>query len=386
MFGESYPLRRLPQWAVIKDARRRQQRRHRRIAVIVVAALMAGVVVRMIADPASPGSPGYAGTSDAGGWVTVGGEVRDVAAANQRVWTLTCVRDCASVDADREQLIEVNAATGQVVRRFALTDAVAIATGGRGIWIAHFAAGAIMRLDPSTGRITASVRLRLPKPIVRHDRAFLPAALSYADGEVWVSTARGWIAEINDSTGKVVAEVASPSEATSTTTDRDGTWAAEELDGIGFLAAQRHSLTIRPVRWGGQPVAVSSVIGGGGLIWATGMVLAPAHGPNVASIITMIDPRTGRIVHQQHIPAANGAVYAANALYLGDLAHKRVYRLTPNGALRAFAAPPHAETLAAATQGKLWATTATRPGRLLSIPLSHLTPTTAAAPPGADMP
>jgi sugar lactone lactonase YvrE len=377
MSASSYPLRRSPLWAVIKDARGRQRRRRRRTAVIVGAALVAVVVVRTSAVPAPSGPPARAGASDTGRWVTIGGEVRDAAVANGRVWTLTCVRDCASAGADQEHLVEVNAASGHVVRRFASADAVAVAPDGRAIWIAHFATGAITRLDPSTGRITASVRLRLPAPVVRHDRAFLPVGLSYAESKVWVSTARGWIAEINDSTGKVVAMVRSPSEATSTTTDRDGTWVAEDLDGVGVLSAQRRRLTIRPVPWEGQPVAVSSVIEGGGLIWATGGVQGPAYGPSVATIVTMIDPRSGRIVHQEPVPAAQGAVYAADALYLGDLAHGRVYRLAINGTLRAFAAPAGAATLAAATRGELWATTATPPGRLLTLPLSRLTPTRA---------
>jgi hypothetical protein len=307
--------------------------------------------------------------------VDLGGFILDAASAPQRVWTLTCVHDCAAIGSDRDQLVEIDAATGQVLKRFQTTDAIAVATGGHAIWVAHFFSGEINRVDPRTGQTTAAIKLRLPEPIIAHDQKFLPSAITYADGYVWVSTARGWIAQINARTAKPVTMVASPSQATSTTTDRHGTWVAEELDGIGFLAPHRDRLAIHPIRWAGQALDISTVTHGAGLTWAIGQIVTPTNGPST-TVVTMIDPRTGRIVHQQRVPGADGAagaVFTANALYLGYLKHGHLYRLSPHRTMRVLTTPRSSATLATATPGTLWATTTGRRGRLLSISLAHFT-------------
>ena len=63
---------------------------------------------------------------------------------------------------------------------------------------------------------------------------------------------------------------------------------------------------IHPIRWFGQAVDISTVTHSAGLIWAAGELVTPIGGPS-ATVVTMIDPRTGRIIHQRRAPGAEDA-------------------------------------------------------------------------------
>ncbi len=378
MFGDASALGNLPRWAVIKDARGRQRRRRRRTLVAILTLLVvAGAVLltqrSTAGGPAAPVSSVSSGVDSVG----LGGLVVDTTSMGNHVWALVCVRSCAGAGTDRDQLVEIDPATNRVIDRLPQSDAASVVSGEGSLWVAHFLSGEISRIDPLNGRATAALRLKLPAPIVTHlrnvvrrDRKFLPSGISYGNGDVWSSTARGWTAEIDARTGRLVAMIASPSEATSTATDGHGTWVAENLGGIGSVAPNRHRLVIRPIRWQDQVVDINTVRSGGGLIWAIGQVLAGTTNPT-STVVTMIDPVAGRIVHQRQLQATGGAVVTSGSLYLGDLKHGRVLRLSRDGTTETLAAPHSNAVLATATPGTLWATTTTSPGRLIPIKLAR---------------
>jgi outer membrane protein assembly factor BamB len=303
------------------------------------------------------------------GSAEVGGFVLQARTAGDRLWVLTCTHACGMVTsgADQEQLVELKPSTGAVIRRLPLTDANAIAIAGRAVWVTHFLSGEVTRIDAPTGRATASVHLRLPKPIVRHDRHFLPLSLSSANGSVWVSTARGWLAQINARTGRFVRMVRTPSEDNSAATNRYGTWVAEDLDGIGLLAPHKTRLRIRAIMQGGLPLDVYDVLNGGRVVWALGS--PDATTASAKAVVLVMNPRTDRVIRRVQVPEADGAVVAGGALYLGGLDHGRIYRITRNGSLQMFNAPRRRATLMTASSGVLWAATSTKPGRLLSFKL-----------------
>jgi hypothetical protein len=380
MFGEPSALGSPLRWGVIKDARRRQLRRRGRNALVALALTVVAAFSALLIGRSVDRAPNaHVASSSA---VNVGGLVLDTASTRDRVWVLVCVQSCqrANTGKDQDQLVEINATTHDVLRRLPLTNAIAIAAGGGSVWVAHFLDGDVSRVDPRTGRTTATVQLRLPSPIITHagaverrDWTFLPSAVAYSQGCVWISTARGWVAKVDGRTGKLVSMVASPSEATSTTTDRRGTWVAEDLDGVGLLRPNGRRLTIRSIRWKGQPVDVATLKRGGGFIWAVGQIIDPGTGPTT-TVVTTINPSTSRIVFQRQLPATEGAAFASGALYLGDLKHARMYRLAGNGTIQALTSPPGDGILETATAGTLWATTTTAPEQLEAIGLARPLP------------
>ena len=366
---------RLPRWAVIKDARRRHRRRLRRRAIVlaVLAAVAAAVLTQRSVAGSNRSAMAAAGMQTA----AVGGHVLQAQAAGDRIWVLTCVSMCGAADRglDREQLVEVDAASGAVRRRLtAMANLSAFTIAGGGLWVAHFLNGQVARLNPVTGRVTASLQLRLPKPVAGHDRRFffMPVNLSSAGGYVWASTARGWLAEIDVHTAKLVRMVSTPSEDNATTTDRYGTWVAEDLDGFAVLAPGAKRLRIHGVMQAGLPVDVYDMIGSGGQLWA----LASPDSTASVTFVLRIDPRTGRVIRRVSVPTSNpGSAVTGGALYLADLPRGRLYRVSGNGVLTTISTPRHRAWLAAAADGALWAATGAAPGqkhgRLLRIALPH---------------
>jgi hypothetical protein len=295
--------------------------------------------------------------------VSFGGSPVDAAAGRGAIWALACLRGCSGALLKGERLTEITIRRPRVLLWSSVTDEVALATGSDGaIWIAHFNAGTVTRVEPRYLTTTATIHLALPRPIVAGRRrlyGFLPSAISVGGGRVWVSTARGWIAEIDERSARLVAMVPSPSEETSTTTESHGTWVAEDLDGFGRLAPGSDRLAIHALSQAGQPVAVSDLSTGGGMVWALGSFFDPAfRGDHWTSVVAAIDPRTAQIVRRLEIPGSpDSMVYGDGALYLGDSESGHLYRITPNYLVQKLRSARGRMTLVAATPGALWATT-----------------------------
>jgi hypothetical protein len=304
----------------------------------------------------------------------LGGYVLAAQAASDRVWALTCVQLCGAADTglDRERLVELDARSGAVIRRLPpLTNLSAFTTAGHSVWVAHAMSGEITRINQTNGRTTARVDLRLPVPVAGHDRRFLPENLSYANGYVWASTARGWIAQIDARTGKLVHMVRTPSEDNSTTTDRYGTWVAENLDGVGLQSPHAVRLRIRAIMQAGLALDVDSMLSSGRTVWA--IATTDVLDEPIRTVILVIEPRTDRVFHRVQVPEVSGAVVAGGAIYLGDLAGGRIYSVSRDGSLRVFSTPRDLAWLATASPGALWAALNVTPrqkrGRLLRIGL-----------------
>lgn len=327
----------------------------------VVAAVGAGLLTqRSDAGPQTlhPTRAARLGSVTVGG---LGGYVLAAEASGDHVWVDSCIELCGAGNTglDEERLVEIDARSGAVIRRLPpLANVEAWTLAGSSIWVAHLLSGEITRLDPSSGRVTARLRLRLPTPVAGHDRQFLPDNLSYANGYVWASTARGRLAQIDARTGALVRMLRTPSQDNSTAIDRHGTWVAEELDGIGLLPPGAGRLRIHAIMQAGLPLDVYDVFAGGGVVWAlaTPDTLETSINGRANTIVLRIDPRTGRVTHRVRVPTStSGAAVAGGALYLANLARGRIYRVSRAGSLATFRTARRPGWLAAASRGALWA-------------------------------
>ena len=364
----------LPRWAVIRDARRRQRRRLRRRALLLLTLAALGgawLAQRSIGGPqrADPA----AGTARSS--VAFTGYITGAQTDGDRIWVDTCVRLCGAADTglDSERLLEINASTGAVLRRLSpLTNVTGYTAAGDSLWVAHALSGEVTRLNPSSGLVTAALHLRLPRAIAGHDRRFLPDALSYAHGYVWASTARGWLAQIDAGSGRLLRMLRTPSEDNSTATDRYGTWVAEDLDGIGVLAPRATKLRLQTVMQSGLPLDVYGLFADDAALFAlAGTYTTTAHSP---TWVLSIDPRSGRVVHRTAVPTqASGAALVDGAFYLADFARGRIFRVGRGGRLETFAGPRLHAFLATGSAGALWAAENVGPnqtrGRLVRIAL-----------------
>jgi streptogramin lyase len=307
--------------------------------------------------------------------VRLGGTPLQVISALGSVWVSTCQRDCSSSRQSSGQLVRVDSHTGRVAQRIAVADLNAFAVGDGAIWIAHFWAGTVSRLDPRTGRTTLTSSLELPARIGPGDHRFLPSSIGVGAGAVWVATARGWLARIDPRSGHVVSMVRAPLDATGqVVVGRHAAWVAESSLGVGVVRSASRRLKLLWIRSGtAGAVAVDQVALGGGRVWAYGDVAAGASrsGGGVATNqarIVILAQRTGKISRQLRFPAGpyqiaygNGALFAANyrtgQLFRIDAS----YRVEP---LQRVHGPG---TLIAVTPGAIWATTASRTLRRIDV-------------------
>lgn len=366
----------LPRWAVIKDARRRRRRRLRRRAgllLLVLAVAGTGLLVQR----SGGGRPTRyaAAAGDVSVSAGLGGYVLAAQASNDRLWVMTCVQLCGAADTglDSERLVELDASNAAVIRRLpAMSNVAGFTVAGSDVWVAQ-RSGEVVRINPVTGRTVARLRLLLPVPVTPHNRVFLPDNLSSAHGYVWVSTAWGWLAQINGRTGRLVQMVRTPSEDNSTTTDRQGTWVAEDLGGLGRLAPRARRLRIHVVMQAGLPLDVSSVLDGGHVVWALASPESTLFGSGTT--VLRIDPRTARVLGRTHLPTSDrGAAVSGGALYLAALSHGRLYRVNERGVISTLDTPRYEGAwLAASSPGALWAATSPsrghKHGQLLRISL-----------------
>jgi hypothetical protein len=300
----------------------------------------------------------------------LGGIVQDATTLHGNLWVLSCRQHCSGPwsTAVRGQLIELTPA-GRPIKRYFVTDPGAIASGDGAIWLAHFYSGKVTRIDPQTGRTTATIRLQLPKPIrATGDRRFVASGIVFSADRVWVSTARGWTAEINPQTQRLVRMAYSSSQTPSATTAAGRTWVADELDGVGTFTANNTHVARHKISWAGQPLSIDTVAHGAGLIWAWGSRNLLRAGGGSVTVVTTINPGTGRIEHQWRVANATAMVLANGGAYVGDSKNGRLVHLTPPNHIQILHGPKTA-SLTAGTAHTLWATT--RMGQLLRIDLTR---------------
>jgi hypothetical protein len=372
----------LPRWAVIKDARRRQRQRRRRMLAAAAALLLAAATGWLVdsnsqSPPAAPSPAVALGTGDQ---LPFGGFLMDTTTLGGDVWVLTCRRQCSRPSgspwnatwstAGVGELIKL-AANGRPIKRFPVTDPSVLTAGDGAIWIAHVDTGEVTRIDPQSGRTTATIHLQTPKPYTTSgDRRFRPSGINFGAGQVWVSMALGWIAGINAHTSRLERMIFSSSEATSATTAAGLTWVADELDGVGIFAPSSHRVATQPISWARQPVDIATVAHGAGRIWALGdaFVPTPKNLNRYLDIVSAIDPRTRRVLRQWNISGADSIVFANGTPYVGEFGSARVIRLTGPRTPQIVLLPRPVAALTAATPHALWATT--QNGQLLRIRLS----------------
>ncbi len=339
--------------------------------MLLAAALGWAISGHSWSGPAAGSPPVTVGTFEQ---LHLGGVVQDTTMLEGRLWVLTCLRHCSDPFSRTSagQLIEL-AATGRPIKRFRVSDPTALTSGAGALWVAHFATGDVSRLDPRTGKTTATTHVQLAKPISPTGyRRFEPAAISFGAGRIWASDGLGYVAEINPGTARLDRVVFTSSEATSSTSAAGLTWVADELDGVGTFAPGGNHVGIHLVSWDRQPVDVGAVAYGAGLIWALGTetsFLASLTHPSSVGVLTTLDPRTGRIVHQWRVsPEVRALVLGNGGAYVGDDNDGRLLRLTPPHGAQALRGPRSA-TLTAVTADALWAIN--RNGQLLRIALTH---------------
>lgn len=100
---------------------------------------------------------------------------------------------------------------GTVLARISVTDPNDVAFAAGSVWVPLHHSAAVARIDPATNAVATSV------PVTTSDSGEKPGRLAYGDGALWLTNytdigVAGSLVRIDPATGNVVASVRSPAE------------------------------------------------------------------------------------------------------------------------------------------------------------------------------
>jgi len=160
--------------------------------------------------------------------------------------------------------------------------------------------------------------------------------------------------------------VRTPSEDNATSPGGHGTWVAENLAGVGFIAPHSEHLTLHTIVEAGQQVSINQVMTGEGLAWALGSFPSSDQPTRSISLLVTINAHNGHIDHRTALSGANDAIlYGNRELYVAEPSSGVLLEIGPNGISHRLRSPRRFEGLAAVTPGAVWVTTTS--GTLLRI-------------------
>jgi len=262
------------------------------------------------------------------------------------------------------------------VQRIGVVDPTAFAIGGGAIWLTHFNLGSVSRVDPRTGHTTQTVSLALPTPIVAGDRQFLPVNISAGAGSVWVSTARGWLAQIDPDSSRVVRMVHAPFDVTGqVVVSPDATWVAENSLGVGVMRAGSRRLKLLRIKSGpAGAISVDQLALGGGRVRAYAEIAAGAtrNGGGVSTNmarVAVLDQRTGRVIRQLTLPDGPYEIaYGSGDLFAASYRTGRLFRIDASYRIHPLHTLGGPGVLIAITRGVIWTANKFGVMRRITIP------------------
>jgi streptogramin lyase len=257
---------------------RRVARRRRRRTILLPAAtliLTAGLVAGLTYAFSDSHRP--PGDSRA---IAMPGEALEAMVDGDVLWVLTSERGCEGPVCDGS-VVKVDAIRGEVVDRVPVTTPNGIAAGAGSIWVVSFADDTLLRLEPATGSIQATIPLVLPFTVGNDgDRSFLPVDVDANDEAVWVSSGRGALAHIDPATNDVVDIVPRRSHTGGPVAiSQEGIWVAESLNGAVLVDPATHrvvdAVTLDDEI--GQRFSVNTLLARDGSVWAVGNWARPVE-------------------------------------------------------------------------------------------------------------
>lgn len=148
--------------------------------------------------------------------------------------------------------------------------------GEGGVWVISFWDGTLMRIDPATSQVVATIELELPFAVCQScpdPRDFLPYDVAVGEGAVWVDTARGVLAKIDPATNQVEDMIRLPAESPQDVAVGEGTvWVAMNLLGVYRIDSATDQVAARIVvdESPDRRLSGGQVVVGGGSVWVQG--------------------------------------------------------------------------------------------------------------------
>jgi streptogramin lyase len=241
-----------------------------------------------------------------------------VASDGDSVWVLDGV---GPSDGDTQAVSQIDPATNQVTRTLPLPvvdhfaiDGRALAVGAGGLWIGDWNNHRVVRLDPQTGAVVASLPVGTPIRI-----ALTPDA-------VWVGNRDlGTLVRIDPSTNQIVATIAAGREILDVAVSADAVWLTSHQDRtvqrVDPATNQIVSTTALPLVDGGDSAEAALVLVSDDAVWV-GAIGQPA--------LYRLDPRTNQFNGVlRGLGNDPNVISAAGSLWISNRAGHTVVRVNP---------------------------------------------------------
>jgi streptogramin lyase len=251
------------------DTRVARRRRRRgvllpAVTLVLTAGLVAGLTIAFSSDPRPPAEDQA---------IAMPGEPVEVMVDGRLLWVLTSEQGCEGPVCNG-YVVKVDTARGQVIDRIPVTSPNGIAAGAGSIWVVSFADDTLLRFDPDTGSLQATIPLSLPFTVGDDgDRSFLPVDVDANDEAVWVSSGRGALAQVDPATDDIVDIVPRRSHSGGPLAiGQEGVWVADSLNGAVLVDPATHEVVdaVRLEDETGRRFSVNSLVARDGSVWAVG--------------------------------------------------------------------------------------------------------------------
>jgi hypothetical protein len=243
--------------------------RRRRVAVPVTALLIAAAIFGGLTyafrsvPPTAPADV----TS-----IPMPGEPFQAIVDGDALWALTTEPGCDGPTC-RGFVVKVDTVRGGVTAEVPVTSPLGLTAGAGSIWVASFSDATLIRLDPETAEIEATIPLVLPGEELGSDWKFLPTNVDANDDGVWVSTARGAVAHIDPATNRVVDVVPlPPATLGGVAIGQHAIWLDNGLGGLIRVDPETHEVQEEGSidDENGRRLSVGTPVARGGTLWLVG--------------------------------------------------------------------------------------------------------------------
>lgn len=167
------------------------------------------------------------------GSLSLGGEPLELVAARGSLWVLTCDRRCGGEAHDAiGRVIRIDPQSGRIVESIRIRRPGAVAVGTKAVYATDFWRDTVRRIDLRTLAVRR-LKLELPFRFTARDSRFLPEYVAVGAGALWIVTDRGALARADRALRRVVATARLPLDALGgITAGRRRVWVSESLAGV----------------------------------------------------------------------------------------------------------------------------------------------------------
>jgi virginiamycin B lyase len=306
------------------------------------------------------------------GSLRVGGMPVGLVAGRGFVWALTCDRGCSGEARQSVgRIIRIDPRSGRVTASAALRRPGALAVGSSGVYAVDFWHDTVRRIDPRTLAVVSALKLMLPFQFSARDSGFAPSDVAVGAGGVWIATARCAIAHADPRASSVLATVLLPCDALGgIAVDARAVWVGESLLGVYRVDPRTNRVVARiPIGPAATRFSVDQVMAGAGNLFAIGTWTTAGNVGTESRGLARIDSGRTRLAWLSKLPSGPlAATFGQGSVWVGRVGGSEVERIDPTTGQVAGHLHLQVGTMLAVAGGQLW--TADRDGAIRRLAIT----------------